>query len=244
MTTHFTAGVTNVKQATTMGGFGTMDPSKYHVWWDDFDDYVAAAWTVTETQGAATQAATSADGGVLLLTNSTADDDVNGLQWAGNSGATIETFKWASTRKMWLKTRLKIDDADRLFIAVGLAITDVEIEGGITDGIYFRSSAAGDSSTIQFVTEKDSTESTGTITSSTADDTYIVLGAYYDAAGTWKVYADDVEVGGGAITSTSNTPDDEELAVTIHTRNGDAAANKLYVDYLMVAQERAADPWS
>ena len=68
--TRFQNGVTNVGDTSPFAGLRMPDPTLYHTYLDDFDQFVAADWTVTETQAGATQALTAGDGGWLALVNS------------------------------------------------------------------------------------------------------------------------------------------------------------------------------
>ena len=70
MTTHFTSGLTNVTATGSGGKLKLPDPIKFHTQTLDFDKYTAGDWVITTTEtgaGSATEALTSADGGVLLL---------------------------------------------------------------------------------------------------------------------------------------------------------------------------------
>ena len=79
MTTHFTSGVTNVTADSTFGKVKAPDPTKYHMYHNDFDTYLASDWTITTTEGGsgnASEALGDGDGGLLVITNDDADDDL------------------------------------------------------------------------------------------------------------------------------------------------------------------------
>ena len=83
MTTHFTSGVTNVTADSTFGKVKAPDPTKYHMYHNDFDTYLASDWTITTTEGGsgnASEALGDGDGGLLVITNDDADDDNDFLQ--------------------------------------------------------------------------------------------------------------------------------------------------------------------
>ena len=85
MTTHFTSGVTNVSADGSLGKIKQPDPTKYHLFHEDFDKYTAADWVITTTEagsGAATEALAAGDGGLLVITNDDADNDADFLQWS------------------------------------------------------------------------------------------------------------------------------------------------------------------
>ena len=84
-TTRFPNGVTNVGEDSLFAALGQLAGPQFHTYFEDFDYYTAADWTVTETQAGATQALTDGDGGLLLLTNTAADNDLVALQKVGES---------------------------------------------------------------------------------------------------------------------------------------------------------------
>lgn len=224
-TTNLPNGVTNVLESATLGGYIAPDPSAVHQWFDDFDVYTSGNWTVTETQASATQAITAGDGGLLALVNSTADDDLNAIQWA------TETFRFESGKKLWGKTRFKVSDATQSDLVIGLQITDTT-PLAVSDGVYFRKDDG--STTLSLVVVKNSTETVTTVTT-LANDTFVVAGFAYDGVSSIVAYAGDASVG---ISATTNLPDDEDLAVSIAVQNGEAAAKTLTVDYAMFSKER------
>lgn len=232
----FTGGVTNVTPTNPLYMFGAPDPTRYHVWFDDFDDFAAAQWIITTTEagaGSATEAVSSADNGVLVLTNDAADDDLDFLQWSGTdaSGA-VETFKFVSGKQLWFKARFKVSDATQSDFIMGLQITDTT-PLAVTDGVYFRKDD-GDAN-LDFVVIKDSTATTATAFSTAANDTWMTLAFYYNGKDAIEVFKDDVKVATSAVT---NLPDDEELTISFGIQNGEAVAKVMSVDYILVAKER------
>lgn len=227
MTTNILGGVTNVAESVTLGSYIAPDPTAAHVWFDDFDAYVAGNWTVTETQAGATQAIVDGDGGILALTNSAADNDLNQIQWAK------ETFRLAANKKLWVKARFKVSDATQSDLLVGLYITDTSpVASKPSDGLFFQKLDGSTSLTLEV--GKNSTYSSATV-ATMASDTYVVVGLYYDGVNPIEVFANDVRVG---TVATTNLVDDEDLAVGIAVQNGDANARTLSIDYLMIAKER------
>lgn len=208
----------------------TFDPTDYHVWFDDFDKYTAGDWTLTTVEAvasSATEAISNADGGVLLITNDSADDASDFFQWAN------ETFKYESGKRLYFAIRFKTSDATQSDIVAGLQITDTT-PLAVTDGIYFRKDD-GDTN-LDFVVVKDSTATTVTAFSTLADDTWVKLAFYYDGSSSdIDVLVNDVVVGSAALT---NIPNDEELTISFGIQNGAAAAKTMSVDYIMVAKER------
>jgi hypothetical protein len=230
-TTNFTKGVTNNTAQNVLGSLKTVDPTIYHAYFDDFDTYTAGDWTVTETQAGATQALTNADGGVLLLTNSAADDDLNALQKVG------ESFLIATGKEAYFKARFKVSDATQSDFVIGLQITDAT-PLAVTDGIYFRKDD-GDA-LLDFVVMKDSTATTATGIATVVDDTYLTVGFYFNGVDEILYFAgtnslNPTLLGKSAIT---NLPNDEELTISFGIQNGEAAAKTMSIDYIFAAKAR------
>lgn len=230
-TTNFIDGVTNVAASTTLGTYIQTDPTSCHTWFDDFDDYVAAEWTITET-GTGTRAVGNLDGGILVITNGASDDDANFLQWSGSTNAaTVETWKFVAGKELWLKARFKISDATQSDFVLGLQITDTT-PLAVTDGVYFLK--ADGSTTLNLLVTKNST-STTTAAATLVDDTYVTVGFVYNGSDKIDVFVNDVRI---ATSVTTNLVDDEELTLSFGIQNGEAAAKVLSLDYLFVSKER------
>lgn len=198
----------------------------------DFFNYRVAEWVVTNV-GANTEALTPGPGGQLLITNAAADNDLTQLQWAGDSGAGAETFKYDATKKLSFVCRFKLSRVDGDFFA-GLYITDADPVGGVSDGIYFRKLAA--EAGLSLIVEKDAAETAVVVITTLVADTWYEVEFYYDASDERiKAYSNGIGVGSAALT---NAPDDEDLALAIAVQNGSANASTLTVDYIGASQER------
>ena len=219
MTTHFTSGVTNVGAGGTLG--------------NDFDVYTSGDWTVTTTEdgtGSATEAIIDGDGGLLALTNAAGDNDHDFLQLKK------ETFKFESTKQLYFKARFKTSDADASDVVMGLQLTDTS-PLDVTDGAFFL--LTDGSTTLQFIVEKDGTQSTLDLPTVMADDTFTTVGFVYDPKDL-KFHVFQNNVLAGTVAST-NAPDDEELNVSFGIQNGAAAAKVMTIDYVLAGKERTAD---
>lgn len=227
LTTRFGNGVTNRAIGEGIGAFlPDLDPTKYVKHWDDFVQYVAAVYTITETGAGGTTAATDGHGGLLLLTCDSADNDNQFVQ------TVEESFRWASTRKLWFEGRFQTSDATQSDIIMGLVITDTSPLDA-TDGIFFLK--ADGSTTVNLIIRKDSSDTT--IAAATlANTTNIKLGFTYNGRGLWEVWRDGVVVGSSTVTSTA--PDDEDLSVCFGIQNGEAVAKTMTVDYVLAVSER------
>lgn len=230
-TTNFIDGVTNVPDTYTLGSYVYPDPTQFHTWFDDFDDYVAAEWTITET-GTGTRAVGNLDNGILVITNGASDDDANFLQWSGaTNAATVETWKFVAQKPLWFKCRFKVSDATQSDFVIGLQITDTT-PLAVSDGVYFLKSDG--STTCNLLVTKNST-STTTAAATIVSDTYVSLGFFYDGANAIYIFKDDVCVGQSALT---NLVDDEELTISFGIQNGEAAAKSMSLDYIFVSKQR------
>jgi hypothetical protein len=229
LVTRFPNGVTNVAENDLICDLAQPDPTQFHTYYNDFDTYAAADWTVTETSATATQALADGDGGWLLLTNSTEDDSLCALQKVG------ESFLMESGKKAFFKSRFKVSDATQSDLVMGLQITDVT-PLDVSDGIYFIKSDGA--ATVDLVCRKNATtgSNTKTAVATLSDDTFVTLGWYYDGSGT-ITYSVNGTVQGSMSASSSYLPD-TDLTVSFALQNGEAAAKTMTVDFVYAAKQR------
>ena len=225
-TTRFPNGVTNVGEQSLFAELGQPAATNFHTYFEDFDYYTAGDWTVTETDAGATQALTDGDGGLLLITNTAADNDLVSLQKKG------ESFRFESGKALFFEARFKVSDATQSDVVIGLQITDTT-PLDVTDGVFFIK--ADGAATVNFLVEKNNTATTASSIATMANDTYIRLGFYYDGSSAVQYFVNGTYTGSSV---TTNLPDDEDMTVTIAIQNGEAAAKTMTVDYIYVAKER------
>lgn len=226
LVTRFPNGVTNVGEDSPFADLAMPAPTKFHSYMEDFDYYTAGDWTVTETDAGATQALTDGDGGLLLITNTAADNDLVSLQKKG------ESFRFASGKKLFFEARFKVSDATQSDVVIGLQITDTT-PLDVTDGVFFIKDDGSTSFALRV--EKNNTATATTSVATLADDTFITLGFYYDGDSAIEYSVNGVVKGTSV---TTNLPDDEDLTVTMSLQNGEAVAKTMTVDYIFVAKER------
>lgn len=238
-TTNYQNGVTNVGTlnngaTTTLQTYVAPDPSRVHQWFDDFDDYVAGNWTITET-GSGTRAVGNADGGILVITNAAADNDRNFLQWSGaTNAATVETWTWEATQAMWFKARFKVSDATETDFVMGLQITDTTPLDA-ADGLFFQKD---DGSTSLYFTAIKTGVGSSVVTSlaTIVSDTYFTVGFWWDPTlGVLNLYYNGQAV--GSISSTTNFPT-RTLTLSFGIQNGEAVAKSMSLDYLFCSKDR------
>ena len=207
-------------------------PTNVSTCFDDFYSYVAADWTVTETDAGATQAlATSAPckNGVLLVTNANADNNLVSMQKVGHS-----VTPTAGTN-IYFETRFQVNTATQVDVLFGLIITDIDPITSITDGIVFRKDD-GDTN-IDFCTMASSVTSTETAIGTLTADTYVTLG--FKVTGTSLVeYFVNGTKQGELTTCIPTTP----LRVTMTFQDGDTGAivgaQTMSIDYVFISQTR------
>lgn len=228
----FPYGVTNVAKTDPFGMMGQLSPLAYHTFFNDFDNYVAGNWVVTNVGTTPTQALTDADGGVLLLTMASSDDSSSFLQKVG------ESFLPTAGKKLFFAARFKVSDAVQSDFVMGLQVLDTT-PLDVTDGIYFQKDD-GDAN-VDFYVSKNATTGRLTTTAATtvASDTYLELAFYFDGQRYVNIYKDKVELASIDLTTTLTTYlPDTELTISFGVQNGEAVAKTMHIDYVYVAQER------
>lgn len=183
------------------------------------------AWTVTRVEaGAGESTITSGDtgNGTMLLTTDNAENDGLNCQLIG------ECFKFETAKPLYFGVRVQsISDVTQSDLFIGLAITDTDILGGITDGIGFKK--VDGSADLTFVITKNSVTTTVSGLATLVAATDYVLEFYWDGAGLLQVFVDGTNVSNPA---TTNLPDDEELRVSVHFLTGEAVAKTCAIDLI------------
>jgi hypothetical protein len=229
MPTHFTNGVSNTIPGNPLYEFGMLDPTKWHIFWDDFDTTpVAAQWTLTATSvGAGTSAITvpDADGGLARITTAANEDDGIFAEWIS------ETFLLEDDKKTFMKARFQVGDATQSDFIIGLHSTDTTPQDATMRFLF----ESVDASAALYFNNDDNTTDTDTGTILTlADDTFVTVAAYWDGISSIAVYGNDVLIE----TLTSIDVPAAEMAVGFGYLNGAAGAETTDVDYILVAKER------
>lgn len=183
-------------------------------------------WTVTRVEaggGESTFAIIDGAGGIARITTDANEND--GI----NAQAIGEAFKLASGNVVYFGARAKFSEATQLDFFMGLAITDTDILGGVTDRIGFEKLDAVTAVTAML--EKDSTETlSGTL--ATLDTDYHIYEFFFDGTNV-EFFIDGVSVYVPAVT---NLPGDEELRVSLHVLAGSANARTADFDWIRAVQ--------
>lgn len=201
---------------------------------EDFNGPVVAAsdalvgWDTTLVEaglgGESTVTIPDGSAGTLLLTTDNAENDGVNLQMIGENFS-LTTSQLAT----YFGIRFKISDATESDFLVGLAITDTEMLGGVTDDVSFRK--VDGSTAVSFVTEKDSTETESTALHTMVADTYVVMEFFFDGTSV-EAFIDGVSVA----KHTANIPDNELLRVSMQFLTGAAAVKTMTVDWVRAIQ--------
>lgn len=203
----------------------------------DVDDFVRGAgvdaafdneWTVTRVEagaGESTVTRTDAVGGALLITTDANENDGVNMQGIG------ECFELTSDQVLYFGAfGLKVSDATQSDFFIGLAITDTDILGGVTDRIGFQKLDAA--TAVTFMLEKDSTETLTSSVHTIVADTAVDLEWFFDGS-TVEVFVNGVSVATPAVT---NLPNDEFLRKSIQFLTGEAVAKTFTLDKLVIIQ--------
>ena len=194
---------------------------QHHDCQPDATDPLGYTATVVEAGSGTTEwTASNTERGASTITCAANENDGGSYQLLGES-VLLNSGNW-----VYCRLKMSIDDVDQTDFFAGFAITDTAILGGVTDRIGFQS-VDGDSG-LDFLVEKDSTETLTEDVGTLADDTVIDLEFVWDgAAESLYSYVD------GSLTSTqtatTNLPNDEELRLSIEFLTGEAVANVMTI---------------
>ena len=228
VTTRLPSGVNTDTTSSIFANYPIPRTASLIEYFNDFMTYTAGDWVVTETQAGATQALTAGSGGLLLLTNSAADNDLIALQ------KTPAMLDLSATKQAWFSCRFKVSDATQSDFVFGMQVVDTT-PLDVTDGIYFLK--ADGAATVDIICRKNATTgSTSAASIATAvSDTFIQLDWYYDGAG-YLFYAVNGTVSGSF--SVADYFPDTSVTMSFAVQNGEAVAKTMTVDWVGVWQER------
>jgi hypothetical protein len=244
--TRYPSGITNRKSTDPTGALPIIDPTKHFVFFDDFTSYTTAAanitgWHKDEVNAGTDPIVQDAHGGVILFTLDNADNDNQHYQWGTNT-TVHEIVKLEPGKKAWLRTRFKVEDADQDLPMIGLHIAADDPWGTEpSDQFLFRVNRAS-AAALQFACGKtNSTEVTISL-GDLADDTWIIVTAYYDGKDTvhaWRESSDGVRTHAGSVSVTNGTLlPDTEMTVAFGMEAMDTGTDNMSIDYILVVAER------
>jgi len=199
-------------------------------------------WLLTLTDGDSDagevlNSADDAPGGILACTTNDKANDLNSCQLNG------ESFKLASGKPLLFETQIAVEDADKMDWFIGLAIADTSILAGTSDRVGFECLHDGN---IDCLVEQDTTENAEDTAVDISDGTVatwstksVKLSFRWDGVDTIDFFVDDALV--ESMTDNGTTiviPDDEALTPTFEVKTTEAAANTLWIDYILVEATR------
>lgn len=202
----------------------TLVPHRVAEYFNDFYDYAAGDFTITQTGG--TAALVDGDGGQIALVASTGGTDSIFLQhpklsWYPEAG-----------KQMWFSTRLKMDAVTTGNMIIGLVAQDTTPLTN-TDGIYFTKPTAG-TGAIDFIVRGSSTSTTASAVTTLAANTFTRLGFYYNGKDGVEYFVDGLKIGTSAITTLPSAG----LTLTLGVAATSVVARTLTLDYTYVSKER------
>lgn len=176
--TRFPYGVSTAPRGHPLGNYPHPNPVSAHYYENDFDSYIAADWTVTQSAGST--ALVAGNGGRLLLSTAAAGADIQAN--IKNPAA----FSFTPGQQFWFMSRFQLSDAAASVLQIGM-----QTGGGAltpTDGVFFTKAtavsalvlnirAAGVSTLIQM----------GNVITANATD--YVVAFYYDGRSSPTMYA-------------------------------------------------------
>lgn len=211
----------------------------YHTYFDDFDYFVAANYTVTKTQGGATTALANGDGGLLLITNTTASSDQVVIQKVGASFQPALSFR---------TTGRFVASVDSLLANLVLGLVNVNTTPfvtGIQEGIWLSNVGSALSVNIALggtVTTVAIPSSSILVAGSLINFSFYWDGGIYSVPGGRVVF----EVSGpgvsarwrGEILAPTGFPAAVNLTPTVALQNSTGAGRTMTVDLMYVWKER------
>jgi hypothetical protein len=223
--TRFQNGVTNNSGSNALGMMGQLDPTLFHTFFDDFDSFTAAEWTVTNVGVTPTIANTGVLGGAILQTNTAGIADSAYLQKPGAS------FSFVADKKVWFKARFQVSDATESSIVFGLQVVDTT-PLAVSDGMYFLK--ADGAATYSFISATGSVLTTAAAVGTLVAATMTELSFYFDGVNEVQYFINGVLKG----RMTVGTLPTGLVTVSFGMANGEAVAKTMTTDYIFVAQER------
>lgn len=181
-------------------------------------------WTVTRVEagaGESTFAIVDGVGGIARITTDANEDD--GI----NAQAIGESWELTADQDLYFGAfGVQMSNATESDLFLGLAITDTDILGGVTDRIGFQK--LDGSTDLKFLLEKDNTETLSAALHTVVAATAIDLEFYWNGS-TIEVFINGALVATPAVT---NLPNDEALRISWQFLAGSAVVRTCDIDLL------------
>jgi len=224
-TTRFPGGITTAKKTDFFGDFILPDETTAHIYFEDFDYYNADDWTVTEV-GTATQTLDDADGGRLLIANSSTINDDSSSQKVGNS------FRFEVGKKLWFDCIFQVNETTLSSWVIGLVETNTSPLQA-DNGVHFQSN--GGTNELHIHVESGGVQLSTDNFATAEDATDIRLSYFYDGADAINVFVNGSLV---FVASADLIPINTDVTPTYFIHNSENASKTMSLDYVFVAKER------
>lgn len=191
-----------------------------------FDD----EWTVTRVEGGTGESTiTRVDGvgGLARITTDNVENDGINAQLIG------EAFELTADQYLYFGAfGVTLSDATQSDFFLGLAITDTDILGGVTDRIGFEK--LDGATALKCMVEKDSTETLSASLATLADATPFDIEFFWDGPNNRVEFF--VNGASASVPAVTNLPNDEQLRLTWQFLAGAAAIKTMDIDRLTLIQ--------
>jgi hypothetical protein len=245
LTTRMPEGLTNAATWQTMGLAGLPDPTWAHTYAQDFDQYVAADWSLTGT-GTPAAALVAGNGGILQLATTAGATDASFLQktpaaFAVNTANKQTFFKFGGTPS----------SAAGAFYC-GLAAIGSGAESALVNGIVLYKAAGAATIVLDIIVASAHTTFAFPAACVVTAATFIELGFAVDAVGNvlafWNPTTGYNQVNGGVVGSVTTrgcvavaaapTLPAVNMAPIVGYTNNSAVAQTVNIDFLVASTER------
>lgn len=225
--TRFPNGLTNYFDNSGFNNLQVPDPSIYHWFLEDFDQYTAAQWTTGGVGTPVAPALIAGDGGRISLANSAANNDNNWLQQAQPA------WTISPGRKLFFRARAKLNASTFGSVALGLQVA-VAANNFLTpaNGVFLRKS--GSNAGMEIVSRVGGVETASVPVGDYSGGVVVDVFFVYDGQGNVIAGANNsplVSITPAAFTGAA-------LGIVMGVQNTSAASRVLDVDQIFVAKER------
>ena len=227
--TRLPSGVSTSAVGKNMGNYPLPNPTQAFTYFNDFSNYAAADWTVTNTTSHAAIALTAGQGGQMSIAGgaSSVTSDIGAIQ------ITPANFNFIVGQQVWFNASIKATTALNDQLQIGLASSIAALAP--TDGMYFNKAAA--SASVDFVIRKGSTSTTLSAVGTLVDGTFLRLGYYYNGKDTVFVYVNHVLVASTQVLTNLTTATALAPGFGIKAAATAPTTGNIVCDYITAAQD-------
>lgn len=233
-------GFNNAPLGSALSSSAVPDPTVSQLYFNDFNMYTAADWTVSNTGVTPTNALAAESGGVLLNTTTAGATDATFLQLV------TAGFKLVAGKQAFFKARIKQSDATNSDIYAGMIQTSATPLAA-NDGLYFFKATGATTWVLRSSVGGVNTDTAIPTSLVAANATYVEVGFRYDGSDLLAYF--NSQIGTATFDPTVNnrsfvakvvapTLTAVLLAPSFGIRNGAAAIKTMSIDYVLASFER------